>query len=109
MLSSYGRYSIAKDFKTLYEKVKLPSPTDFEFEISRAAFPTLANMFQSNEVYTLILKSAANNGDDSYTVEIKELLKGRIEIGTYTGVLSSDSFKGQYISSHGDIREVNLH
>lgn len=64
---------------------------------------------QSNEVYTLILKSAANNGDDSYTVEIKELLKGRIEIGTYTGVLSSDSFKGQYISSHGDIREVNLH
>lgn len=49
--STIGVILKTKDFRTLYEKVKLPSPTDFEFEISRAAFPTLANMFQPNEIY----------------------------------------------------------
>ena len=40
-----------KDFKTLYEKVKLDVPTDFEFEISRAAFPVLESMYSSNILY----------------------------------------------------------
>lgn len=81
---------------------------DFTFDADNGRGERVYSL-QSDEVYTLILKSAIDNGDGSYTVEIKELLKGRIEIGNYTGVLTSDSFKGQYISSHGDIREVNLH
>lgn len=40
-----------KDFRTLYSKVQLDIPTDFEFEISRAAFPLLTEMFNSREVY----------------------------------------------------------
>lgn len=40
-----------KDFRTLYSKVQLDIPTDFEFEISRAAFPLLTEMFISREVY----------------------------------------------------------
>ena len=63
---------------------------------------------QSDEVYTLIIKSAELNDDGSYTVQIKELLKGRIEIGTYTGILTQDSFIGEYASNHGDKRTVNL-
>ena len=39
-----------KDFRTLYSKVQLDIPTDFEFEISRAAFPLLTEMFNSREV-----------------------------------------------------------
>ena len=63
---------------------------------------------QSEEVYTLVIKSAELNDDGSYTVQIKELLKGRIEIGIYTGVLTSDSFSGEYCSTHGERRAVNL-
>lgn len=63
---------------------------------------------QKDEIYTLILKDAIPNSDGSYDVVIKELLKGRIEIGTYTGTISSEKFKGEYTSNHGDIREFNL-
>ena len=40
-----------KDFRTLYEKVKLQTPTNFEFEISKVAFPILERMFYANELY----------------------------------------------------------
>ena len=40
-----------KDFQTYYEKIQLPFPTDFEFEISRAAFPLLEKMFISGTLY----------------------------------------------------------
>ena len=40
-----------KDFRTYYEKVKLDIPTDFEFEISRAAFPVLEKMYTPQTLY----------------------------------------------------------
>lgn len=63
---------------------------------------------QSDEVYTLILQNASKNDDGSFDVEIKELLKGRIEIGTYTGSMTNGSFTGKYTSSHGVTRDVSL-
>lgn len=52
--STIGIILKTKDFRTLYEKVKLESPTNFEFEISRAAFPTLGKMFNEHEIYRSI-------------------------------------------------------
>ena len=49
--STIGVILKTKDFRTLFSKVKLENPTDFEFEISRSAFPALAEMYSSNEVY----------------------------------------------------------
>lgn len=63
---------------------------------------------QADEIYSLILKKAEIKDEGSYCVEIKELLKGRIEIGTYNGIISKDSFIGTYTSSHGISREVKL-
>ncbi len=40
-----------KDFQTLYEKVRLNVPSDFEFDISRAAFPVLERMYNSGILY----------------------------------------------------------
>ena len=64
--------------------------------------------FRSDEIYSLVLKKAEFKGEGTYCVEIKELLKGRIEIGTYNGFISKDSFVGSYTSSHGISREVRL-
>ena len=49
--STIGVLLKTKDFRTLYSKVQLKTPTNFEFEISRSAFPVLEEMFQNNELY----------------------------------------------------------
>ena len=40
-----------KDFQTLYEKVRLDTPSDFEFDISRTAFPVLEKMYRPDTLY----------------------------------------------------------
>jgi len=40
-----------KDFRVYYEKVNLPLPTNFEFEISDAAFPLLEKIFNPKIIY----------------------------------------------------------
>ena len=49
--STIGVILKTKEFATLYEKQKLKNPTDFEFEISREAFPLLEKMFNQNTLY----------------------------------------------------------
>lgn len=60
-----------KDFRTLYSKVQLDIPTDFEFEISRAAFPLLAEMFNSREVYRsvgIVLEDFREKAEEQLTL-----------------------------------------
>ena len=40
-----------KDFRTLYSKVQLQIPVNFEFEVAKIAYPILEEMFQSGELY----------------------------------------------------------
>ena len=40
-----------KDFQTLYEKVRLDTSSDFEFDISRTAFPVLEKMYRPDTLY----------------------------------------------------------
>lgn len=51
---SVGLILKTKDFRTFYEKIQLKVSTDFEFEISRAVFPLLEQMFQTNTLYRSI-------------------------------------------------------
>lgn len=51
---SVGLILKTKDFRTFYEKIQLKVPTDFEFEISRAVFPLLEQMFSANTLYRSI-------------------------------------------------------
>ena len=60
-----------KDFRTLYSKVQLDIPTDFEFEISRAAFPLLTEMFISREVYRsvgIVLEDFREKAEEQLTL-----------------------------------------
>ena len=60
-----------KDFRTLYSKVQLDIPTDFEFEISRAAFPLLTEMFNSREVYRsvgIVLEDFKEKAEEQLTL-----------------------------------------
>ena len=60
-----------KDFRTLYSKVQLDIPTDFEFEISRAAFPLLTEMFNSREVYRsvgIVLEDFREKSEEQLTL-----------------------------------------
>ena len=60
-----------KDFRTLYSKVQLDIPTDFEFEISRAAFPLLTEMFNSREVYRsvgIVLEDFREKAEEQLTL-----------------------------------------
>lgn len=60
-----------KDFRTLYSKVQLDIPTDFEFEISRAAFPLLKEMFNSREVYRsvgIVLEDFREKAEEQLTL-----------------------------------------
>ena len=60
-----------KDFRTLYSKVQLDIPTDFEFEISRAAFPLLSEMFISREVYRsvgIVLEDFREKAEEQLTL-----------------------------------------
>lgn len=52
--STIGIILKTKDFRTLFSKIKLKCPTNFEFEISRAAFPVLAEIFNEHEIYRSI-------------------------------------------------------
>ena len=49
--STIGVILKTKDFRTLYLKEQLKTPTNFEFEISRSAFPLLEKMFTPNDLY----------------------------------------------------------
>ena len=49
--STIGVILKTKDFRTLYLKEQLKTPTNFEFEISRSACPLLEKMFTSNDLY----------------------------------------------------------
>ena len=49
--STIGVILKTKDFKTLYSKISLRVPVNFEFEISKNAFPILENMYSSNVLY----------------------------------------------------------
>ena len=49
--STIGVILKTKDFRTLYVKTQLETPTNFEFEISRSAFPLLEKMFIPNDLY----------------------------------------------------------
>ena len=60
-----------EDFRTLYSKVQLDIPTDFEFEISRAAFPLLTEMFNSREVYRsvgIVLEDFREKAEEQLTL-----------------------------------------
>ena len=60
-----------KDFRILYSKVQLDIPTDFEFEISRAAFPLLTEMFNSREVYRsvgIVLEDFREKAEEQLTL-----------------------------------------
>ena len=60
-----------KDFRTLYSKVQRDIPTDFEFEISRAAFPLLTEMFNSREVYRsvgIVLEDFREKAEEQLTL-----------------------------------------
>lgn len=49
--SSVGVILKTKDFRTLYSKVQLRVPLDFEFEISKTAFPILESMYRPDTLY----------------------------------------------------------
>ena len=49
--STIGVILKTKDFRTLYEKVSLSVPINFEFEISKNAFPILEKMYSPNVLY----------------------------------------------------------
>ena len=49
--STIGVLLKTKDFRTLYEKIRLDYSTDFEFEISKEAFRLLEGMYQSDVLY----------------------------------------------------------
>ena len=49
--STIGVILKTKDFRTLYSKVQVAVPINFEFEISKYAFPVLEKMFSSDTLY----------------------------------------------------------
>ena len=49
--STVGVLLKTKDFRTLYSKIQLRVPLDFEFEISKVAFPVLEKMYDSKTLY----------------------------------------------------------
>ena len=65
--STIGVILKTKDFRTLYVKKQLNSPTNFEFEISREAFPVLEEMFNSRELYRsvgIVLEDFRENAEE---------------------------------------------
>ncbi|MDE6265974.1 MAG: hypothetical protein K2M07_01315 [Muribaculaceae bacterium] len=47
-------------------------------------------------------------GEGAYYVEITEFIESRIKVGVYKGLLTDSDFKGEFVSTHGDRREVLL-
>ena len=69
--STIGVILKTKDFQTLYTKVLLDTPTNFEFEISRAAFPVLSKMFNNNILYRsvgIVLEDFNKNSEEQLTL-----------------------------------------
>lgn len=52
--STIGVFLKTKDFRTLYEKVDLKIPVNFEFDISKTAFELLEKMYSSSTMYRSI-------------------------------------------------------
>ena len=52
--STAGIILKTKNFITLYEKIKLDNPTNFEFDISKACLPLLEKMYSPNVLYRSI-------------------------------------------------------
>ena len=56
-----------KDFRTLYSKIQLQVPTNFEFEITKNAYPELENMFVQGELYRsvgIVLEDFKKNSEE---------------------------------------------
>jgi len=49
--STVGVLLKTKEFRTYYEKFQLTNPADFEFEISRKAFPVLEKLYSAGVLY----------------------------------------------------------
>ena len=49
--STIGILLKTKDFRTLYSKVQLQIPVNFEFEITKIAYPILEKMYKYDELY----------------------------------------------------------
>lgn len=49
--SAIGVILKTKDFRVFYQKTNLELPTNFEFEVSEAAFPLLEKMYDSKTIY----------------------------------------------------------
>lgn len=61
-----------------------------------------------NNVYTLRITDVKPLDEGRYEVEFTEFLESRIKVGVFKGVLSDSEFRGQYTSTHGDVREFVL-
>lgn len=68
--STVGILLKTKEFYTLYEKVKLQSPVDFEFDISNAVFPILEKLFNP----TILYRSIGIVAEDIHLANEEQLL-----------------------------------
>lgn len=69
--STIGVILKTKDFRTFYTKGELKTPTNFEFEISRAAFPILEKMYYENDIYRsigIVLEDFNKNSEEQLTL-----------------------------------------
>ncbi len=65
--STIGILLKTKDFRTYYEKVALRASTDFEFEISREAFPVLERIYTPDILYSsigIVLEDFSNYSEE---------------------------------------------
>ena len=65
--STIGVLLKTKDFRTLYSKIQLQVPTNFEFEITKNAYPELENMFVQGELYRsvgIVLEDFKKNSEE---------------------------------------------
>ena len=65
--STIGILLKTKDFRTYYEKISLKNPTNFEFEISREAFPVLERIYSKDILYRsigIVLEDFNNCGEE---------------------------------------------
>lgn len=60
--------------------------------------------------YVVKLRHADINADENYHIVLTDYLEGRVAIGRFDGILSSDGtvFTGKYVSSHGKVREFTF-
>lgn len=60
--------------------------------------------------YVVKLRHADINEDGTYHIVLTDYLEGRVAIGRFDGILSSDGtvFTGEYVSSHSKVREFKF-